>query len=71
MYLSYFTRFAPRSPRSFFLVSFSRSPSTMPAAPSAPVTKVSKLSNGATVITRESGQLVRKEKRREERARAS
>eukprot|EP00903_Cladosiphon_okamuranus_P013215 g12326.t1 len=33
------------------------SPSTMPAEPSAPVTKVSKLSNGATVITRESGQL--------------
>ncbi|CAM9936945.1 unnamed protein product, partial [Ectocarpus fasciculatus] len=33
------------------------SPSTMPAAASAPVTKVSTLSNGAKVITRESGQL--------------
>ncbi|CAM9122041.1 unnamed protein product [Pylaiella littoralis] len=33
------------------------SPSTMPAAVSAPVTKVSTLSNGAKVITRESGQL--------------
>lgn len=39
---------------------YSRSPSTMPAAVSAPVTKVSTLSNGAKVITRESGQLVRR-----------